>query len=98
MCFGHWTCFISELFTIYLNISHIQNRYNKLCGFVLREAAENPVKMVELCCQKEQVWGIEEEMPEQKKNLLDKKINLKNKKQKTKRQNKVKTRPDKHQI
>ena len=25
----NWTCFISELFTIYLNISHIQNRYNK---------------------------------------------------------------------
>lgn len=34
----HWTCFISELFTIYLNISHIQNRYNRLCGVIcLRE-------------------------------------------------------------
>lgn len=34
----HWTCFISELFTIYLNISHIQNRYNRLCVVIcLRE-------------------------------------------------------------
>lgn len=33
----HWTCFISELFTIYLNISHIQNRYNSLCGVILFE-------------------------------------------------------------